>query len=484
MSKRVAVRAGAQLESRAFVRNGLLLLEPQAFGFLFFGPRTQENQEIGNVVVVHIDGPLDHHDEGWFDSYDAIRARVRSACESQATSIVLKIDSPGGEASGCFETAREIRAMCAEAGKSLYAQCERQACSAAYALASAASIVSASETAVVGSIGVISTRYDYSEQNAAHGVRVAFITSGARKADGHPDLALTEAELKDSQLLVDGLAEKFFALVADHRGIDADAIRAQEARLCLADVAVKSGLVDQVQSFDELIAELQKPDAEEQMIIKKNAQAGAAAEAEDDKDKTPYEKARAALEELAAGDGAEAEKAKKALAAMDDDGDGDKDKPKDGDGDGDKDKDAAAKDDENCAAGATTVVELAQVVNRMGAKMSALEQSNRSFRVKELLDARLDISKELRKTLTTKGVDEVRAILAGIPKPKTPPAPITTVAATQGAKQGTGQESRMPLSAKQELDIAMGLVETKPGVVSSEFKLQLGVIQPESDTQH
>src|SRR6266581_1982316 len=154
-----------------------------------------------------------------------------------------------------------------------------------------------------------------------------------------------------------------------------------------------------------------------------------------DDEQTPYEKARAALEEAAKGEGAEAEKAKKALAAMDDpDKDGD-DKKDDPDKDGDKDAKTEADDD--------------------------------------------DVDKGLLKLLATKPLKEVKAILGAMEKkPIAPAAPITTVPATRGAGQGSGSSSRLGPDAKADLDLRMGLVAEKAVAVHSEHKLQLGVRKP------
>ncbi len=258
---------------RRYERSGNLAIDPKAFVSFFYDPPIRENKMVGNVAVVDICGPLYHHDEGWCDSYDAIQARVAAACGSLATAVVLRVDSPGGEASGCFEISRAIRKMCADAGKPLVAYVEGQALSAGYAIACSASRVVLASSALVGSVGVINSRIDFSAMNAANGIRFAVIASGTHKADGHPDVAITEAELAETQSVVNSLAGVFFDLVAEMRpGATADAVKALEARIFHGAAAIQSGLADEVKAFDALISELSAPapaPSEESMTVAK-----------------------------------------------------------------------------------------------------------------------------------------------------------------------------------------------------------------------
>lgn len=92
-------------------------------------------------------------------SYADIAARLDAAvADPQVQGILLDIDSPGGEAGGVFELAERIRA--ATAVKPVWAHANDAAYSAAYAIASAASRLTLSQTAGVGSIGVIALHVD------------------------------------------------------------------------------------------------------------------------------------------------------------------------------------------------------------------------------------------------------------------------------------------------------------------------------------
>ncbi len=475
---------------------GLLAVDPRAFLELFIVPASRANELLGSVCVVDVCGPLEQHDTGWCDSYEAIKARVAEACQSSASSIVLRVDSPGGAVAGCFDTVRAIRAMCAAAKKPLYAFCEH-ACSAGYALASAAQHVAMSDTALVGSIGVVERRADYSAQNAQQGVRVEFIASGTRKAYGNVDLAITDDELKSKKEIVDATAGVFFALVQETRGIKAADVGALQAGVFHAEAAIRARLVDEVTSFEALVARI--------------ASGGNMADEKDD-DASPYASARKSLEEAAKGDDANARAAKRALAAMDDDGeDDDEAAAADSDDDGDepaaaaaaegdeppaddagKKKAAAAGDAPGAAAPgaapAATAASAQSVALQALAKAHTLEaklasRDDRSER-KRLLAKRPDFSKELRAELlkAETPMATVRNMVKSLPRGPVPTteqkAAAGTVVGTRGSAQGTADTAGTDPRAAEgaDMDLVMGLAPQTLGVRRTRNTLEFGVV--------
>lgn len=438
------------MKRQRFDKQGLLALEPKAFFMLFADAADRANERIGDAEIVSIEGPLDHHAGWWCDSYDSILERVEEACASDAKRVVLKIDSPGGLVSGCFETARSIRTKCEAAGKTLVAYVDGSACSAAYALASSSESIYVSETSFVGSIGVIDTRVDITKMDADWGVKYSFITSGARKADGNPHLPMSKDELDERQSIVDGLAGLFFGMVAEMRGGMAAEYKALEARVFFGAGAVSAGLADDVRTFDQLLADLASPESEKTMSLAN---------------------ARKALEKAAKGEGEEAEKAKRALAAMDgkaedekkddeekaesDDEEkveGDDEKKKDeeseSEGDDDDDEEKAEGDDEKDEKKDDKGSSASSVEGRL----AALEAD----RVESFLATRPDLTKEQRASVAGLPIDRVRAIVNAIPKSK--PKHNATVAPTATRAAGQGEAGVLDTSDPELLavDRAMG----------------------------
>jgi len=225
-----------------------LAIDPKSIGALFLLEPPPDFEQVGTDAVLTIRGPLMHHLGGWFDSYEAIRGRFDAAMKSDAKRVVMRIDSPGGYVSGCFELARYMRAESEKRGKKLVAHVDGQVTSAAYALACAAEEIVASPTSIVGSIGVISVVGDMSEAWTKIGVRFHVLTSGERKADGHPFKKPSEDALKAMQADVDEFAEVFFDWVAESRtDMPIKTIRDLEAGIRIGESALKAGLVDRIE---------------------------------------------------------------------------------------------------------------------------------------------------------------------------------------------------------------------------------------------
>ncbi|MDF1734941.1 MAG: S49 family peptidase [Minwuia sp.] len=184
--------------------------------------------------------------------YDGIAEKFRAAEQDpEVTGIVLDIDSPGGEVAGCFDLADEIAA----GTKPSRAILSEQACSAAYALASACDEITMPRTGEAGSIGVICAHQDVSGMLDDMGMTVTLIYAGARKADGNPFEPLPANVHADIQAEIDATYALFAGTVALHRGLSADDVLAQESRSFRGEDAVSAGLVDRIMPSAESLAE-------------------------------------------------------------------------------------------------------------------------------------------------------------------------------------------------------------------------------------
>jgi signal peptide peptidase SppA len=165
----------------------------------------------------------------------------------------LDIDSPGGEAVGAFEAAALVRSVGAK--KPVTAVVNGMACSAAYALASAATTIIATPSAIVGNIGVVMLHRDLSGAFEKAGVKPTLIFAGARKVDGNPYQPLPPGVRADLQNEVDQYYRMFVDCVAAGRGtkLTAAAAKATEARTYIGIDAISAGLADQIGGLDSAI---------------------------------------------------------------------------------------------------------------------------------------------------------------------------------------------------------------------------------------
>ena len=206
----------------------------------------------GSVAVVSIDGPLSRNTvSSWWGEvlatgYDAIKSTLAVLMDDpHVSAVLLNIDSPGGAVSGVQELAGFV-AECAKR-KPMAAFTNGMMCSAAYWIGSATGRVLATETAEVGSIGVIMTLYNQQRALEKAGLGVSVISAGRLKAAGNPNTELTEEQRAYFQGHADGIHAAFRAGVADRMGLDISMAEAWgDGQVFLAGAALEKGLVSQV----------------------------------------------------------------------------------------------------------------------------------------------------------------------------------------------------------------------------------------------
>jgi capsid assembly protease len=214
------------------------------------------------IAIIQVSGTL-MHKSGYIGSqsgamgYDWLEAQLEAAIDDPAVlGIMLDIDSGGGEVAGVEDIATKL----SNSAKPVWAHANEMAASAAYWLASAADRLVLSNTATVGSIGVLMAHTDYSEAMSAEGIKVTLIHAGAHKVDGNPYEALPDGVKADLQAEIDDLRTLFASTVAANRSAAANKaittaqVLDTEARMYRGQQAVDIGLADEVLSFDDAVA--------------------------------------------------------------------------------------------------------------------------------------------------------------------------------------------------------------------------------------
>lgn len=205
----------------------------------------------GGIAVIPVHGSLVNRfgrSWGWITGYNYIRATLAAAiADPDVTTIAMDINSPGGEAAGCFELCEEIRAAREE--KPILAIVDAGAYSGAYAIASACSKIFCTPSGGVGSIGAYTVHVDYSESLKAEGIKVTVVKSGDFKAAGNPWQPLPDEVVAEMQASVDKIRQTFCEQVAAGRdGLEVQQLLDTEARCYNADDALALGLIDGVAS--------------------------------------------------------------------------------------------------------------------------------------------------------------------------------------------------------------------------------------------
>lgn len=214
----------------------------------------------GGTAVLNIVGPLQKRAD-WFTlmfggtSYDGIAAAMGAALGDPAIkSIVLNIDSPGGNAEGATEAAQVI--FDARGQKPMTAIANTLAASAAYFLGSQADEFVVTPSGMAGSIGVFIMHMDWSAALEAEGIKPTLIRSGRYKVEANPYEPLS-AEARDHlQSMSDSWYGQFVSAVARGRGVSESEVRSGfgQGRVEVAQAAVRAGLADRVATLDDVIA--------------------------------------------------------------------------------------------------------------------------------------------------------------------------------------------------------------------------------------
>jgi signal peptide peptidase SppA len=215
------------------------------------------------VAVIEVSGSLVNRASGMdaqsgLTSYEQLSNEViEAATDPAARGILLRVDSYGGEADGAFDLA----ALIEEAGKikPVWASADSLALSAGYLIASAASQVWLTQTAQVGSVGVIAMHLDQSQADQAQGIKYTTVFAGDRKNDFNPHEPLSDDAHDVLRTDVDLLYARFVEAVARQRGVSAQAVRRSQAGIFRGADAVAIGFADRVGTFHQALAAMSAP---------------------------------------------------------------------------------------------------------------------------------------------------------------------------------------------------------------------------------
>ena len=192
-------------------------------------------------------------------SYEGIRHQLASAAKDGSIhSVLLDIDSPGGEAVGAFETGEDVRRLNAIKPVSVFVN--GLCCSAAYAIASQAGRIEAGSSSMLGSVGIVMMHVDQSKRLHDMGIKPTFIYAGSGKVDGNPFEPLSKETKADLQADVDKLYDMFVNHVAAGRKgtLTANYLRKIGAKTFIGSDAVENKLADGIGKFENTLTSMQR----------------------------------------------------------------------------------------------------------------------------------------------------------------------------------------------------------------------------------
>ena len=216
--------------------------------------------ERDGVAIIPVTGPLFRYANiftaiSGASSYELIARDFMSAIENpQITSIILDIDSPGGEVNGVSELACMI--FDARGTKPIIAYASGDAASGAYWIASAADEIVVSETSALGSIGVVGIYRGKSAKESAETVEIVSSQSPHKRLDPTSDDGRAKLQTR-----IDSMADVFVSTIARNRSVTSDHVLGHYGGgdVMIGAHAVNAGLADRIGSLERLITELSSP---------------------------------------------------------------------------------------------------------------------------------------------------------------------------------------------------------------------------------
>jgi signal peptide peptidase SppA len=212
--------------------------------------------EGGSIAIIDIQGTMTKAGSslGGGGTVEARQAIRQAEKDPSISSILLRIDSPGGTVSGTADLAAEV----AKTTKPTVAFVEDLCCSAAMWVASQADEIFANNaTAMIGSIGTFMGLYDVSKALENEGIRAVVVKAGEFKGGGFPGMEITDAQIAEWQKQIDAIQAEFTSGISTGRKLSID--QAQKLVTGLTYTAAEAQslkLIDGIKTFDEVVAGL------------------------------------------------------------------------------------------------------------------------------------------------------------------------------------------------------------------------------------
>ncbi len=169
------------------------------------------------VAVLRLDGVIGSRQRG-FSLVEQAAPIERAFKLRNLTAVALAINSPGGSPVQSALIAKRIRALADENNVPVFAFAEDVAASGGYWLACAADEIYADDSSIIGSIGVVSGSFGFTELIKKIGVERRLHTAGDKKAILDPFTPEKATDVKHLKALQHDIHESFAETVRVRRG--------------------------------------------------------------------------------------------------------------------------------------------------------------------------------------------------------------------------------------------------------------------------
>lgn len=216
-----------------------------------------------NVAIIPIHGPLFRYANlftliSGATSYELLARDFNSVLADESVKAILfDIDSPGGEVNGCSELADMI--YNARGKKPIIAYASGSCCSGAYWIAAACDEIIVTDTALVGSIGVVAV---YEKEDGENKIEIVSSQSPLKRINPETSEGLTQIQSR-----LDALAEVFINKIAVYRDVSTETVIRDfgQGDVFVGKKAIWQGLANRQSSFERILTDLNKERENENM---------------------------------------------------------------------------------------------------------------------------------------------------------------------------------------------------------------------------
>lgn len=210
------------------------------------------------IGTVHIEDTIDEYGTGLYNHEYILNAIDTMIDDPNNKGLILYINTPGGSVYASDELYLKIVEYQEQTGRPVYSSMQSQATSGGYYISAPCDKIIANRNCWTGSIGVtLGTMINISQLLENLGIETETITSGDNKSMGSGTEAMTAEQRDIFQSLVDESYEQFVGIVAEGRDMTTEEVKEiADGRIYTAKQALNNGLIDQIGTYEEAIADM------------------------------------------------------------------------------------------------------------------------------------------------------------------------------------------------------------------------------------
>ena len=241
---------------------GIMILLRGCNSLLASTPTNEVLTDFGHdyIGTLYIEDTIDEYGTGYYNHQYLLNSIDAMIEDDENKGMILYVNTPGGSVYASDELYLKIKEYQEITGRPVYSSMQSQATSGGYYISASCDKIIANRNCWTGSIGVTMGSFiDVSELLENLGVKTTTITAGNNKAMGSNTEPMTEEQKAIFQSLVDESYEQFVGIVAEGRNMTVEEVKIlADGRIYTAKQALDNGLIDQIGTYEEAIADMKK----------------------------------------------------------------------------------------------------------------------------------------------------------------------------------------------------------------------------------